>query len=366
MVRSLKPVRLLEIAAELGREVEGDPGLLICGVAALEQAGPSDIAFVRSAEHSHRVADTRAGALILLPDVDPGSCSAIRSPNPALDFARVVERLAPCLRPPAGLHSSAELAEDAEVDASAVLSACVVIGAGSRVGPRSVLHPNVTVYPNVEIGSDCVIHSGVVLREDTVLGDRVVLQPGVIIGGDGFGYLADEQGLPRRMPHIGRVVIEDDVEIGANTTVDRATFDETRIRRAAKIDNLVQIAHNCDIGEGAIVVAQSGLSGSTWVGSGAIIMAQAGSAGHLRVGERAFVGARAGLHKDVAPGSRVWGAPQLEARRWHKAMAALARLPDALRRLRAVERELGLRRARGAASTETAARTNDGARADRT
>ena len=346
-----KPVRLAEIAAELGRQVEGDPDLLICGVAELERAGPADIAFVRSAEYYDRAAASRAGALIVPAGLDPGSRSAIRSPNPALDFARVVERLSPELRPPPGLHPLAQLAEDAEVDASAALAAFVVVGSDCRVGARSVLHAHVTLYPGVVVGADCLIHSGVVLREGTILGDRVVLQPGVVIGGDGFGLVADERGLARRVPQIGRVVIEDDVEIGANTTVDRATLAETRIRRGAKIDNLVQIAHNCDIGENAIVVAQTGLSGSTVVGAGAVLMAQAGSAGHLRVGERAFVGARAGLHKDVAPGSRVWGAPQLEERRWHRAMAALARLPDALRRLRAVERELGLRPRRADRST---------------
>jgi UDP-3-O-[3-hydroxymyristoyl] glucosamine N-acyltransferase len=206
-----------------------------------------------------------------------------------------------------------------------------------------VLHSNATLYPDVEVGADCVIHAGVVLREGTRVGDRVVLEPGVVVGGDGFGYAPDGRGGLVKVPHVGRVVIEDDVEIGANSTVDRATLAETRIRRGARIDNLVQIAHNCDIGENAVVVAQSGLSGSTVVGRGAIVMAQAGSAGHLKIGDGAFVGARAGLHKDVADGGRVWGAPQMEERTWHRAMAALSRLPDVLRRLRAVERALGLR-----------------------
>jgi len=338
-----KPVQLAELAAVLGRELEGDPLLLVSGVAALETAGPGDIAFVRSPEYSSLVAKTRAGALILPMDVDPGPRSAIRSPNPALDFARVVERLAPPPRPLPGPHPLAQVAEDAEVDASASLAVGVVVGRGSRVGPRSVIHANVTLYHDVVVGADCILHAGVVLREGTRVGDRVVLQPGVVVGGDGFGHVWDEQGRPRRVRHVGRVVIEDDVEIGANSTVDRATLDETRIRRGAQIDNLVQIAHNCDVGENAIIVAQTGLSGSTRVGAGAMIMAQAGSAGHLRIGERAFVGARAGLHKDVAPGARVWGSPQMEERGWHRAMAALARLPGVMRRLRAVERRLGLR-----------------------
>jgi UDP-3-O-[3-hydroxymyristoyl] glucosamine N-acyltransferase len=162
----------------------------------------------------------------------------------------------------------------------------------------------------------------------------------VILGGDGFGYAADEAGHPVAIAHRGCVVIEDDVEIGANSTVDRATLDETRIRRGAKIDNLVQIAHNCDIGEDALIVAQSGLSGGTVVGRGAMIMAQAGSAGHLRIGERAFVGARAGLHHDVADGARVFGAPAVEEHGWHRTVAALKRLPELLRRVRRLERAL--------------------------
>ena len=201
----------------------------------------------------------------------------------------------------------------------------------AAIGAGSVVAANATLAANVVVGRDCWIHSGVVIREECELGDRVVLQPGVVLGSDGFGLVADEQGRPAAMAHRGRVVIEDDVEIGANTTVDRATLDETRIRRGAKIDNLVQIAHNCDIGENALIVAQSGFSGGTIVGAGAIVMAQAGTTGHLRIGARAFVGARAGLHHDVPDGERVFGSPAMEERTWHRAMAALKRLPELLR-----------------------------------
>jgi UDP-3-O-[3-hydroxymyristoyl] glucosamine N-acyltransferase len=338
-----RPTPLAEIAGLLGREVEGDATLLVSGVAALEKAGPGDIAFVRSAQLADQAVRSGAGALILPCGLDVGSRTAIRSPNPALDFARVVERIAAPAQPEPGVDHDARVASDASVHPTAMLSAGVVVGRGARIGARSVLYPGVIVYSDVQIGEDCVLHSGTVLRERTSLGNRVVCQPGALIGADGFGYIADEEGRPHRIPHVGCVVIEDDVEIGAGTTIDRGTLDETRVRRGAKIDNLVQIAHNCDIGENAIVVAQTGLSGSTVIGRGAVLMARVGSTGHLRVGEGAFVGAATGLHKDVAPGGRVWGSPQLEGRRWHRAMAALAQLPAALRRLRAVERALGLR-----------------------
>jgi UDP-3-O-[3-hydroxymyristoyl] glucosamine N-acyltransferase len=174
------------------------------------------------------------------------------------------------------------------------------------------------------------------------VGDRVTLHPGVVLGGDGFGYVADEDGTPRKFPQIGRVVLEDDVEIGANSAVDRGALGETRIGRHTKIDNLVQIGHNCRIGEGVIVVAQAGLAGSTVVERGAVVMAQAGIADHLRIGERAFVGPQSGVRRDVPAGSRVMGTPQRSLGSWRRVSAALSRLPGLLRRVRAIERRLGL------------------------
>lgn len=343
MAKADRPVRLAEIAAILGRSVEGDGETSVSGVAALDEATPGDLAFVRSPQYADALANTRAGAVIVPEGVDPGARPAIRSPHPALDFARIAERLAPPRHPAPGIHRGAHVDDSAVVDGSASIAAGAVVGARASVGSGSTIHAGAVLYPEVRVGTDCVVHAGVVLREGSVLGDRVVIAPGAVIGGDGFGFVSDESGARVRMPHLGRVVIEDDVEIGANTTIDRGTLGETRIRRGAKVDNLVQIAHNCDVGENTIIVAQSGLSGSTRLGAGAILMAQSGSAGHLEVGAGAFVGARTGLRKDVAAGSRVYGAPQQEERAWHRAMAALARLPDLMRRLRAIERRLGIR-----------------------
>lgn len=334
------PIRLSELAAELERELVGEKDLLISGVAPLDTAGAGDLAFVRSEAFADGIPGSGAGALIVPHGVDPGDKPAMLSPNPSLDFARAVARILPLAVPEAGIHSSSVVPESATVDASASIGPHAVVGERCRVGPGSILEANVTLYPDVVLGAECWLHSGVVVREGCELGDRVRLQPGVVIGGDGFGYVGDG-GRLHKIPQVGRVVIEDDVEIGANTTVDRATLWETRIRRGAKIDNLVQIGHNCEIGESALIVAQTGLSGSTVIGHGAMVMAQAGSAGHLRVGDYAFVGARAGLHKDVPDGARVFGSPQLEERQWHRAMVALTRLPAALRRLRALERALG-------------------------
>jgi len=346
------PIRLSELASALDLELAGDPDFLVTGVAPLESAGPGDLSFARSARYARQLAASGAGAFILPRDLSAGGRPALHSSNPGLDFARAVALVTPPSEPPGHVSRDALIAPDAKVHPEASIAPGAIVGARSRVGPRTVVHSNATLYADVEVGADCVLHAGVVVREGSRIGDRVVLEPGVVIGGDGFGYVPDGHGALVKVPHVGRVVIEDDVEIGANTTVDRGTLTETRIRRGAKIDNLVQIAHNCDVGENAVIVAQTGLSGSTIVGRGAMVMAQAGSAGHLRIGDGAFVGARAGLHKDVPAGGRVWGTPQMEERSWHRAIAVFGRLPEMLRRLRAVERALGLR-SRGETGADT-------------
>jgi UDP-3-O-[3-hydroxymyristoyl] glucosamine N-acyltransferase len=335
-----EPRSLSELAAELGGELLSGGDTLIQGVASLDDAESGDLSFARSPAYQSALTASRASAFIIGPDLDPGGRPAIRAADPSDTFARAVALLVPPERPAAGRHPSASVEPSAEVDATASLGAGVSVGAGSRVGARTVVHANVSIYPGVEVGEDCELHAGVVLREGTCLGDRVRLQPGVILGGDGFGFLPSAGAAARRVPQVGRVVIEDDVEIGAGSTVDRAALGETRIRRGAKIDNLVMIAHNCDIGEDAIIVAQSGLAGGTRVGARAILMARVGAAGQLEIGEGAIVGARAGLHRDVPAGGQVWGSPAVERRAWHREVIALRRLPELLKRLQRVERRL--------------------------
>jgi UDP-3-O-[3-hydroxymyristoyl] glucosamine N-acyltransferase len=346
-VPRFRPTALRELAARLGRELSGDGTRVVRGVAALESAGPDDLAFVRGPRYAEALAASRAGFAIAPPSVDTGERPAIRSPRPDFDFARAVALLYEPERPPAGVHPTAVVAPDAVVDASASVGPYVVVGPRCRVGARSVLHAHVVLYPEVRIGADCELHAGCVLREETELGDRVLVHPGAAIGADGFGYTFDERRRPIKIPQIGRVVIEDDAEIGALTAIDRATLGVTRIGRNAKIDDLCVVAHNCDVGADVILVGQSGLAGSTVVEDGAILMGQTGTTGHLRIGARAFLAGRTAVHKDVPPGARLFGAPAMPERAWHRTMAALARLPDALRRLRAVERRLGIRGARG-------------------
>jgi UDP-3-O-[3-hydroxymyristoyl] glucosamine N-acyltransferase len=346
------PIRLAALAAELGRAVEGDGDVEIAGVASLEGAGPRDLAFIRSGRYASQLAASRAVAVIAPPGIDAGGRPVIRSPNPGLDFARAVRRIAAPAPAPPGLHAAAQVAPEAEIDATASVGAGCVVEARARIGPRSVLHANVSVGRGVRIGADCVIHAGCVLREGTTLGDRVVLQPGVVLGGDGFGYVVDEAGRFEGVPQIGGVVVEDDVEIGANSTVDRGTLGDTRIGRGAKLDNLVQVGHNCDVGEGAVIVAQVGLAGTVTVGRGALILSQAGIVDHVRVGDGAYVGPQSGVTSDVAPGARVLGTPHADLALTRRIWVALRRLPVVLARLRAVERRLGLRERPGDADPD--------------
>ena len=331
-------LRLSELAAALGLPAEGDAKVLLAGVAPLETAGPSDLSFVRSSAFAAQLSASSAGAVVALRGIDVGGRPALRSDDPSRDFYRAARLLVPDPAPAPGVHATAIVDPEARIDASASIGPGCCIGRGASVGARSVLHPGVVLYPGARVGADCVLHARCVVAASSVLGDRVLLHPGVVIGGEGFGYVGARGGGLERAHHVGRVVVEDDVEIGANSTVDRGTLGDTHIGRATKIDNLVQIGHNCRIGERVVIVAQAGIAGSTVVGDDCVILAQAGVAGHLRVGERALVGPQCGVHKDVAPGTRVLGSPQRAELRYHREIAALGHLPALLRRVRALER----------------------------
>ncbi len=332
------PTRLAQLAADLGRTLEGDGDVEIRGVGSIEDAGPGDLTFVREESYGRRLTNCRAAAVIAPPGVDAGALSVIRSPNPGLDFARAARILTVQARPPAGLHPSATIDPEAQMDPTAHIGPGCSVAAGARVGARSVLHANVTLYSDVCVGADCTLHSGCVLREGTELGDRVVLQPGVVLGTDGFGYVARDDGGFEAMPQCGRVVVEDDVEIGANATVDRGTLGDTRLRRGAKLDNLVMVAHNCDVGEDAILTAQVGLAGSVRIGQGALVLSQAGVSDHVCIGDRAYVGPQSGVTADVPAGGRVLGLPHDDLPRTRRIWAALRRLPELFARVRALER----------------------------
>ena len=332
-------MELGELAEKLGgRAVEGDPHFRVDGVATLEQGGASALGFVRGAAWAQALSRSRIGAVIAPPGVEVGVRPAIRSPLPSLDFARATALLVPEQRPAPGVHASAFVAPTARVHPTATVGPRSVVGERSEIGAGSVLTAGVTLLEDVRVGADCRLHPGVVVRERSRLGDRVILQPGVVIGGDGFGYEFNERGESEKVPQVGDVVIEDDVEIGANSTVDRARIGSTRIGRGTKIDNLVMIAHNVVIGPHSLIVAQTGIAGGTVLGERVIAMAQSGFAGHLQVGDGVFVGGRGGVIEDVPAKARVWGYPAQTERAWHRSVAWLARLPELAKRVRALEK----------------------------
>ena len=330
---------LKELADRLHCRLEGEGSLPIRDLRPLEAAGPEDLALVADPANFSRLAASRAGAVLLSETLPPVDRPALRVSDPHLAFARALALLHPLPEAPPGVHPTAVVAPDAEVAPGATVGPLSVVEPGARIGADSVLVAQVYVGAGVRIGTGCRIYPQVVLREGTLLGDRVILHSGAIIGADGFGYARDGARYVK-IPQVGRVVLEDDVEIGANTAVDRATLGETRIGRGTKIDNLVQVGHNVTIGEDTVIVSQVGLSGSSRIGSRVTLAGQAGIVDHVTVGDGAVVGAQAGVPKDVPPGAVVLGAPAIPHLEFKRQLAALARLPELRKAFRALETRL--------------------------
>ncbi len=334
-------MKLGEIARALDATLEGDPELEIDDLQPLDAAGPRSLSFVANQRYLAQLKTTRAGAVILGPGVAGPGCAVLRAENPYLAFARVLGLFARPVLPPLGIAPSAHVSPRARICKDARIAPGAVIGEGAEIGDRASLFPGVVIYPEARIGDDFTAHANAVVRERVRIGNRVTLGPGVVIGGDGFGFLPLPGGGVFKLAQIGTVEIADDVEIGANTTVDRATIGTTRIDRGAKIDNLVMIAHGCRIGAEALLAGQTGLAGSTIVGERVQMGGQVGAAGHLTIGDDVRVAAQSGIDNDVPPGAVIGGYPAMDARLWRRVAAAAHRLPDLLRRVRRLERLLG-------------------------
>jgi len=328
-----------ELARLAGGELEGDSSLEIRGFATLESAGPGDLSFVVADRFLDAARRSAATALIAPPGFDLGGRPAIRVAQP---YAAVAAILPVFFPPPVvvpGVHPTAYVADSARISPSATVGAFTVVGERSVVGERAILHPHVFVGPDCRVGEGNVLHPHVVLRERVELGRRVVVHPGSVLGADGFGYVFDGQA-HRKIPQVGRVVVEDDVEIGANVAVDRATLGETVIGRGTKIDNLVQIGHNTVVGQAAIIVAQVGIAGSCRIGRGVVLAGQAGIADHVTIGDGAQIGSQAGVHRDVPAGAGMIGTPAMAGGEGLRALAAISRLPELMRDLRLLGRRL--------------------------
>ncbi|MCC6767229.1 MAG: UDP-3-O-(3-hydroxymyristoyl)glucosamine N-acyltransferase [Deltaproteobacteria bacterium] len=342
---------LAEIAERLGCELRGDGAIEIGAIRGLEEAGPGDLTFLVNPKYAAQLAATRASAVIVATGAAELPIATLRADNPYLCFARALAMFHRPLAPPPGIHPTAVVAASARVAAPTSIGPYAVVGEGVEIGSGATIHPHVTIYAGVKIGSDFVAHAGVVVREHVRIGDRVVLHAGVVIGADGFGFAPSPTGAVK-IPQAGIVVIEDDVEIGANTTVDRATLGATVIRRGAKLDNLVMVAHNCEVGAHSFLAAQVGIAGSTKIGRGVQMGGQAGAAGHLTIGDGVLVAAQSGVPNSVPAGKTVGGYPAMEVGLWRRTSAAILRLPELVRRVRRLERRLGPERGDEGGDTE--------------
>lgn len=333
---------LSELAARLGLPLEGDGAVIIRGVAGVRDAGPDELAYVALAKYAPLAGSTRAAALIVPTDWNrPVPCPVLRAEKPEAAFTRAAQLFAaPAPAYPTGVHPTAVVSPEAKLGRDVHVGPLVVIEPGAAVGDRTILMAGVYVGHGAEIGEDGRLYPGVTLREHVRIGKRVILHNGVVIGGDGFGYDVDRGGVRHKIPQIGIVVLGDDVEIGANTTVDRARFGKTRIGNGVKIDNLVQIAHNVVIGDHAVIVSQAGIAGSTIIGAKAVLAGQAGVAGHLVIGEGAIIGAQAGVTKDVPPGAYVIGFPATPQKEMAEQFANVSRLPSLKARVAELEMRL--------------------------
>ncbi len=331
---------LQELAGRIGGELEGDGGVEVRGVATLEDAGPGDVAFLANRKYAGQVAATRAAAVIAGADLASAPCAIIRAADPYLAFAQAVTLFAPKDRPGPGVSPLASVDASAVVGPEVHVGPFAYVGPGAQIGARCVIHTHAVVMAGAVLGDDCLIYPHASIRERCVLGHRVILQNGAVVGSDGYGYAPRRDGSYQKIPQIATVVIEDDVEIGANAAIDRPAVGETRIGAGTKIDNLVQVAHGVRVGRNVMLVSQVGVAGSTTIGDAVILAGQVGVAGHLHVGAGTRATAQTGIPNSLPDGSFVSGYPAIDNRDWLKASAVFKRLPDLKRSVADLERRL--------------------------
>jgi UDP-3-O-[3-hydroxymyristoyl] glucosamine N-acyltransferase len=325
-----------ELARALDADLVGDPAAVVHGVAPLGAAGPGDVSFLTSPRYRAEAERTRAGALLVPSGTTGLTAALLRVPAPQMALIALLDLFFPSPRVAPGIHPAALVAPGARIDATASVGPFAVVEAGAAVGARTRVGALAFVGAEAVLGEDVVVHPRAVVGERVRLGHRVIVHPGAVLGSDGFGFVFDGRS-HRKIPQVGTVRVEDDVEIGANATVARATLGETVIRRGAKIDNLVQVAHNCQVGEHAVLAAQVGIAGSSRIGDFAMLGGQVGVADHVTVANGAMLIAQSGVGSDVDTGGPWGGTPCRPAAEWRRIVAAERRLPDLLRRMRALE-----------------------------
>jgi len=335
-------MKLSELARQTGARVEGlTDDIEINGAAGLDEAGEGHVTFLANPRYTPRVNTTLASAIYLSEEATTEkSISILRVKDPYLAYTRALRIFYPEPEVQPFIHPTAAIDPTAKVGKNVAIGACVAIGPNVEIADNVWLHPNVTIYEDVKIGKGSVIHSGVSIRERTVIGERVVIYNNAVIGCDGFGYAKDEERHWLKIPQAGRVVIEDDVEIGAGTTIDRASVGESRIGRGSKLDNLVQVGHSCTVGEDSLLCAQVGLAGSSHIGSRVILAGQAGVAGHLTIGDDVVLTAKSATSHDIPAGKIISGIPAFDNKDWLRSTAAFRRLGEMARTVRELERRV--------------------------
>lgn len=309
-------------------------------MAGLEQAGPDSVSFFANSRYAAALDATRAGAVILADEAPAAPCAMLRSPHPYVTWADAVALFAPADRPEPGISPLSAIAADAMIGPDVSVGPFVSVGASARIGARTVVAPFVSIGPGARIGEDCRLHSHVAVRERVVVGDRVVLQDGAVIGSDGYGFARRPDGTHQKIPQVGTVIVEDDVEIGANAAIDRPAVGETRVGAGSKIDNLVQVAHGVTIGRNVLLAAQVGIAGSSTIEKDVVLAGQVGVAGHITIGQGAAATAQTGISNSVEPKRVVSGYPAIDNLDWRKASVVFKRLPELRKALSALEQRL--------------------------
>ncbi len=332
-------MKLRELADITGGRVSGDPEIEITGVSGINEAGEGDITLLSDRKYLEDVLNSHASAVIVREEPEGLRASMLVVDNPQLAFAKALEVL--CRRPfrPAGVSERAFVGTNVSMGKDVSVHPFACISGNVTIGARVVIFPGVYIGEDVSIGDDSVVYANVTIRENVKIGRRVTVHAGAVIGADGFGYVFD-RGVHRKIPQVGGVIIEDDVEIGANVAIDRATTGYTVVGSGTKIDNLVQIAHNVKIGKNCIIVAQTGISGSVEIGDGVVLGGQVGVRDHVKIGSGAMAGAQSGITADIPAGEVYSGTPAIPHRTWLRAQSIYGKLPEYLRRLRDLERKL--------------------------
>jgi UDP-3-O-[3-hydroxymyristoyl] glucosamine N-acyltransferase len=333
-------LKLQDIADRIDCRLEGDGAIDIRGLSGIEDAEPGDLTFFTNSKYVAELRTTRASAVILGETAEAAPCAMLRTKQPYLAFARAVGLFEDPWRPAPGVHRLAWVGEDVTLGADVSVGPFAVLGDGVRIGARTIVHPHATIGRRADIGDDCVIHARVSIRERVRIGHRVVLQDGAVIGSDGFGFARRPDGTHEKIPQIGGLTIEDDVEIGANTTIDRPAVGETRIGAGTKIDNLVQIAHGVSVGRNVLLAAQVGVAGSVTIEEGVTLAGQVGVAGHITLGRGVIATAQTGIPNSVEPGAFISGYPAIPNRDWLRASAVFRKLPELKKRIAELARRI--------------------------